>query len=250
MRERLDQLLDQRRESLRPTKLRRLAIAASVTLHAGVAGAVILAPELRRQAPTPIEYVAVQVVTPAALGIERPAPQPEPRRQPEPPRPEPMVPEPVLQPVMPEPEPRRVEPEPEPEPTPRPEPRPEPREERWPEPTREQQEGSPTGRPEGTASAAVAGLDQPDFTYGYYIDQMLAQIRAHWARPPVGAGVETIVHFRIERDGTVTDLRVATPSGVRSFDMAGLRAVQSASPLPPLPRGYRRDSLGVNLILR
>jgi TonB family protein len=79
---------------------------------------------------------------------------------------------------------------------------------------------------------------------------MLAMIAAHWVRPPLGGGVEMKVHFRIHKDGRITGLRIVTSSGYNSFDLAGLRAVQSASPLPPLPRSYRRDSLGVNLIIR
>jgi TonB family protein len=43
---------------------------------------------------------------------------------------------------------------------------------------------------------------------------------------------------------------VAQSSGYNSFDLAALRAVQNASPFPPLPRAYRQDSLGVNLIVR
>lgn len=98
--------------------------------------------------------------------------------------------------------------------------------------------------------AAVAGLDNPSFTYGYYLDQMLAQIQREWVRPPLGSGVEALVSFRIQRDGRVTELRIERSSGYSSFDLAGLRAIQAAAPLPPLPRGYSHPSLGVNLILK
>jgi TonB family protein len=69
-------------------------------------------------------------------------------------------------------------------------------------------------------------------------------------RPPLGGGVEAVVHFRVSRDGRIDDLRIVTSSGYSSFDLAGLRAVQSASPLPPLPASYRRGELGVNLVIR
>ncbi len=78
---------------------------------------------------------------------------------------------------------------------------------------------------------------------------MLSMIQGQWVRPPLGGGVEAQVYFRIQRDGRVTDLRIVRSSGYSSFDLAGLRAVQAASPLPPLPRGYTHGSLGVNLIL-
>ncbi|HYO12845.1 MAG TPA: TonB family protein, partial [Thermoanaerobaculia bacterium] len=62
--------------------------------------------------------------------------------------------------------------------------------------------------------------------------------------------VRAIIHFRIERNGKITDLRVAESSGYNSFDLAAIRAVQNAAPFPRLPRAYRHDSLGVNLIVR
>lgn len=112
--------------------------------------------------------------------------------------------------------------------------------------------GSPTGNPLGTSAfgSEIAGLDNPDFTYGYYIDQLLSAIDANWVRPPLGGEVRAIIHFRIERNGEISDLRVAESSGYNSFDLAAVRAVQNAAPFPRLPRAYRHDSLGVNLIVR
>ena len=96
----------------------------------------------------------------------------------------------------------------------------------------------------------MAGLDNPDFVYGYYVDQMLSMIGSHWVRPPVGGGVEAILHFQIAEDGRISDLELLQSSGISSFDLAARRAVQRASPLPPLPRSYNRDSLGVRLVVR
>jgi protein TonB len=211
-------------------------------LHAVGIAAVLVAPVIRAQNAPPIEYVAVQIVPAQALGVEKPPPAPP---KPEPPAPQPPAPEPEEamapaekpEPVK-QPEPPPVRPSAAPAPAPA-----------APEP---QRQGSPTGSAASGSSfgAAIAGLDNPDFTYGYYIDQMLAQIRANWTRPPLGGGIETVVHFRVLKDGRIDDLRIVTSSGYSSFDLAGLRAVQSASPLPPLPSSYRRGELGVNLVIR
>jgi protein TonB len=96
----------------------------------------------------------------------------------------------------------------------------------------------------------IAGIDNPDFTYGYYLDRLLSLIDANWDRPALGSGVRAVISFRIERNGDMTGLRVSESSGYNSFDLAAMRAVQNASPFPPLPRAYRHDSLGVNLIVR
>jgi TonB family protein len=110
--------------------------------------------------------------------------------------------------------------------------------------------GAPTGSPLGTtAFGSRMGVDNPDFTYGYYLDRLLSLIDANWQRPALGSGIRAIVSFRIERDGTLSDLRVAESSGYNSFDLAALRAVQNAAPFPPLPRAYNHDDLGVNLIV-
>ena len=115
-----------------------------------------------------------------------------------------------------------------------------------------QRRGSPLGSTLGTSAfgAAVGGFDNPDFVYGYYVDQMLGMISANWQRPVLGANVEAIIHFRIHKDGHISEVRITQSSGYNSFDLAGLRAVQLAAPFPRLPQSYRHNSLGVNLILR
>jgi protein TonB len=112
--------------------------------------------------------------------------------------------------------------------------------------------GAPTGNPLGTTAfgSQIAGFDNPDFKFGYYIDQLLSAIDSKWNRPPLGNDVKAVLSFRIQRDGSLTDLQVAQSSGYNSFDLAALRAVQNASPFAPLPRAYRNDSLGVTLIVR
>jgi TonB family protein len=113
-----------------------------------------------------------------------------------------------------------------------------------------QRRGSADGSSLGTTPfGATAGLDDPNFRYDYYIEQMLAIIGNNWIRPSVGEAQMT-VHFRIARDGSLSEVEVVERSGSSSFDLAGERAVRLSSPLPPLPSSYRHPSLGVNLIIR
>lgn len=210
----------------------RRALGAAVALHVLTALAAWAIPRWVSPPRQPIEYVAVTIVPAAKLGVEKPKP-PAAKPKPEPkkvaPKPEPKPEAPAL-PVA---RPKKAEPEPQPS-----------------EPLAEEA-GVPTGALSGLAlGAPVARLDNPDFTYGYYVDQMLALISRHWVRPPVGGGIEAWIHYRIERDGRILDVEIIRSSGINSFDLAALRAVQSSTPLPPLPRAYREDSLGVNLIVR
>lgn len=112
--------------------------------------------------------------------------------------------------------------------------------------------GGPQGNPLGTTAfgSEVAGLDNPDFTYGYYLDRLLSLIDGQWARPNMASGVTTVLFFRINQDGSMSELKVEQSSGYNAFDLAAFRAVQNAAPFPPLPRAFKHDSLGVRLIVR
>lgn len=227
----------------------RRALMVAAGLHLALAGGVWIAGRLEQRPSRPVEYVAVQIVPAARLGVTTPRPAP-PRPEPKPESPKPAPPEPAAKaPVLPDPKAKKpVEARKPSEPRAQP---PQSAASAVPAAATPEVQGSPTGSPAGLAlGAAVAGFDNPNFTYGYYVDQMLSLISTNWVRPPVGSGVETTVYFRIQRDGRVTEVRISHSSGINSFDLAALRAVQASSPLPPLPRGFRDGSLGVNLIVR
>lgn len=217
----------------------RWAVAVSIALHGALVVTALLAPELLAGESAPIEFVAVTVVPLQALGVPEPEPEPERVAEPEPPRPAP--------PPKEAPAPTRPSPKPAPETK-------KPVERRAPAPPArpKQRQGSPLGSATGSSpfGASGVGLDNPDFTYSYYIDQMLAMIGSNWARPPVASKIESIVHFRIARNGSVTGLELVKSSENRAFDDAALRAVRLAAPLPPLPASFASESLGVNLVVQ
>lgn len=261
------------------------SLLAALALHGLLIAVVLLLPRLRTP-PPPMEFVPVQIIPAQALGVRRPAPprrkappappaetpapeQPEPEPEPEaaPPKPEPADDLPVL----PDPEADKKKKKEDPKPKPAQETTsdrgtreetsrkpPAPSEEgpsgTAPGETGDQlgRRGGPRGNPLGTTAfgSEVGGLDNPDFTYAYYLDRMLSLIDARWERPGMGSGVKAVIFFRIHRDGSMTDLRVEQSSGYNSFDLAALRAVQNAAPFPPLPRAYKHQDLGVNLIVR
>ncbi len=223
-----------------------LSISTAVVMHASFAAIMVFGGDLFGDTPEVIEYVAVPVLPASALGL--PAA--------EPPRPEPVAePEPEQPPIS-EPE---IQPEPEPSLPDRPvladksadkTPRPPAPQTAKPAPRPDQRRGSSTGSAGGTSSADVQGFDDPDFVYGYYLDQMVGRIRSHWVRPVIGGDISAVIHFRIHENGRVSGARIERSSGYGAFDLAALKAVKSASPLPPLPKSYRKQSLGVNLIVR
>lgn len=246
-------LLLERRLSRRNRARRLVSAAVSILAHLVLTAAIALAPALAARKPQPIEFVQVQIVPLQALGVPEPV-RPAPASQPEPSLPEPSPSEETAR-TPPE---QAIDEEDDrpPEPVTAPPPDrtiPESREPGNSDTSgAAQRRGSPTGSALATSpfGTSVAGFDNPDFQYGYYVDQMLALIGSNWVRPPSSGNVEMMIHFRIQDDGSLTGIEVVASSGDDSFDLAGLRAVRLASPLPPLPRSFPHSSLGVNLIIR
>jgi protein TonB len=246
------------RDRLEPESKRRkkFAYVVSGSIHVLFLAALTVGPVLfASDEEAVLTYVAVQITPMQALGVKKPEPQkpaapkretPPPQQQPEPkevPRPEP------TKTKLPSP-PSATEPQQ----LPTRQLRSESREilRRLQDPVLQRREGSALGKSTGTSNlgATISGLDNPDFVYSYYVDRLLAIISSNWSRPALGAEIESTLYFRIAKDGSISDLKILKSSGYNSFDIAGMRAVQIASPFPPLPQSYRHKSLGVNLILR
>lgn len=116
------------------------------------------------------------------------------------------------------------------------------------------QEGS--GQPGGSGSGSFATgtqgvrLDIENFEFPYYLDAIQRKIQQNLFSPRL-AGVhrlQTIVYFKIARNGHVYDIKIRFPSGVLLFNNAALRALKTADPLPPLPDGFTEEYLGVHFV--
>lgn len=237
---------------------RRRDFVLSLIGHSTIGVLFLVLPALLAEPPEKFDYVAVTVIPPQALGsIEEPPPpppKPEPKQETPPPPPPPEIkPEPKPEPDR----PTLVEKKPESKPKPAPS-KPAPVKPAAPAPPPPpsapipKRQGSPFGDPLGASTnEATLGVEDPNFTYGYYLDLIVGRISSNWTRPPVGGDIKDArVYFRIEKDGTVKDLVMRQSSGDQTFDQSALLAVQSSSPLPPLPKGYKRDFLGINLVVK
>ena len=71
-----------------------------------------------------------------------------------------------------------------------------------------------------------------------YLGRVRQRISSFWNAPPVdaaGQGYVVIVQFRLHRNGSVTGVVIEQSSGNEYYDLAGKRAVLSATPLPVFP---------------
>lgn len=110
-------------------------------------------------------------------------------------------------------------------------------------------QGGPGGASFGTGTEGVR-LDIENFEFPYYLDAIQRKIQQNLFSPRLDGvrQLQTVVYFRIARNGHVHDLTIERPSGVLLFDNAALRALKTADPLPPLPDGYVEDYLGVHFV--
>lgn len=99
-----------------------------------------------------------------------------------------------------------------------------------------------------TAKAPDTALKVPGSSLGsnQYLARVQAIISSRWTAPPVdvsGQSLAVVIRFRLDRSGRVSGVVVERSSGNDYYDVAGQRAVMSASPLPVFPPEMTDSSL-------
>ena len=91
-------------------------------------------------------------------------------------------------------------------------------------------------------------IDAPEFDCSSYCGILQDKLAGQWAPPAVSAQgpVQAVVVFTINRDGSVENVSLERSSGNFYFDQAAMRAVQLATPLPPLPHTLTGSTLRVH----
>jgi protein TonB len=95
--------------------------------------------------------------------------------------------------------------------------------------------------PAAIPQPAAAATEDPERQYAAQVWRRLAE---HPPSGPAGRRV-AMVAFEIDRDGRLTDLRLARSSGLVAFDRACLAAVRAAAPFPRPPAQVRELSFTV-----
>jgi TonB family protein len=104
--------------------------------------------------------------------------------------------------------------------------------------------GRPTGVAQGTGASASA---EGDFPFQWYLTAVQRKVYEQWTHPLSSAqGQKVIVVFEIARNGEVGRARIEKTSGDATYDLAALRAITNANPLPPLPEQYKGTMLRVH----
>ena len=104
------------------------------------------------------------------------------------------------------------------------------------------------GGPVGGRGADVATVqtDGVDFPYPGYLNNIVRQIALNFNAQNQNSPARAEVAFLIHRDGSVSNFRFITRSGIYTFDLQAQGAVeQAAKAFGPLPEGFREDVLPV-----
>ena len=89
-------------------------------------------------------------------------------------------------------------------------------------------------------------LDVKGFCCPDYLVTMIQVIKSNWSARQQVAGVSMVV-FRIQRDGRLTDIELERSSGFAALDLTAQRALFVTQKLPPLPAAFPDDHLTVHL---
>ncbi len=100
------------------------------------------------------------------------------------------------------------------------------------------------------STPTIRGTDE-EFPFLWYISQVEGKVVNNWKPRQLGFGKRAIVsctvHFRIARNGVVSQVTLVRNSGVGVYDRESLRAVKTTR-LPPLPPQYKGSSLGITFV--
>ncbi len=82
-----------------------------------------------------------------------------------------------------------------------------------------------------------------------YLQIMENKISGQWTPPPIsmqGEGAGAIIQFNVRKDGRIESVEIEKSSGNKFFDLAAMRAISQAHPLPPLPEDLNEERLTVH----
>jgi len=105
--------------------------------------------------------------------------------------------------------------------------------------------GLPSQHP-GMNGAVDILSDTMGWDYGPYVQRVVWDTERAWwpiipesARPPLDKQGKTFIRFRIQRDGSVTDMHLEGPSGDVALDRAAWAGITGAAPFPPIPTEFK-----------
>ena len=98
----------------------------------------------------------------------------------------------------------------------------------------------------GGGTGAGGYLDVKNFCCPDYLVTMIQLVQGNWNSRQEVSG-ETLIKFRIVRDGRINEIELAKSSGYQALDLEAQRSLFKTQRLPPLPSAFPEDHLTVHL---
>lgn len=86
-----------------------------------------------------------------------------------------------------------------------------------------------------------------------YISELEQVVKVNWEKPTsekpalIASDKTAVVKFDVQKDGSITNLMIVSPSGDDKLDTSVLSAVQSSAPFKPLPAEYLANYIEVQM---
>ncbi|PWT94100.1 MAG: hypothetical protein C5B53_13840 [Candidatus Melainabacteria bacterium] len=87
--------------------------------------------------------------------------------------------------------------------------------------------------------------DLAPFDFGPYMADLQRRIKRAWLPPKQPSSRQTVLVFKIHRNGEMSHLRLSQTSGDSISDQAAMAAVERAAPFRPLPAACRDDEVDI-----
>lgn len=88
--------------------------------------------------------------------------------------------------------------------------------------------------------------DMKDAGWASYMKKMQHSIKANWNPPSENANSSTVLQYRVQKDGRITNIKIGKSSGNKRMDEAAIKALNDTSPLEPLPEFFTGKFVDVN----
>jgi TonB family protein len=96
-----------------------------------------------------------------------------------------------------------------------------------------------------TDSTGAIQFDSKGVDFGPWLRRFVAQVKRNWNVPLAAMNFRghVVLQFYVHRNGSITDIRVVSPSSIDSFNTAAVNAIIGSNPTEPLPPEYPDDNV-------
>lgn len=94
---------------------------------------------------------------------------------------------------------------------------------------------------------SIAFCQEPNIYFLAYTNRLEKKVKSNWILPHGQADKTTIVAFKIDKNGNISNANISTSSGDSEFDHSALNAVYKSSPFEAIPSCVKDDNITILL---